>query len=84
MPPSTAARGAVKLRVMIRNSIRGDAGYAVGYGLKFGYWPCLRAPFVQVSFNRWVFEIWYGLPSYKHHASFPELGAGCEHRRSAP
>ena len=53
------------LRAMLRNSTRGVAGYAIGYGLKLGYWPCLRAPFIQISFNRWVFEVWYGLPSYK-------------------
>ena len=62
---SISAHGAVKLRAMIRNSTHGDAGYAIGYGLKLGYWPCLRAPFVQISFYCWVFEVWYGLPSYK-------------------
>lgn len=29
-----------------------------------GYWPCLRAPFVQVAVGKHLFELWYGLPSY--------------------
>lgn len=33
-------------------------------GVKFGYWPCLRAPFVELAFGRRRYEIWYGLPSY--------------------
>lgn len=53
------------LHMMIRSSTRGEAGYAIGHGLKFGYWPCLRAPFIQISFHRWIFEAWFGLPSYR-------------------
>jgi hypothetical protein len=38
---------------MLRMSTRGDAGYAIGYGLKVGYWPCLRAPYIEIAFHRW-------------------------------
>lgn len=35
------------------------------YGLTFGYWPCLRAPFVSVALGRRYFDVWFGLPSYR-------------------
>jgi hypothetical protein len=47
----------MRLRAMVRRSTRGKPGYAIGYGLRVGYWPCLRA--------HWRIEIWYGLPSYR-------------------
>jgi hypothetical protein len=50
---------------MVRMSTRGAAGYAIGYGLKVGYWPCLRAPYIEVAFHRWRLDLWYGLPSYR-------------------
>ena len=34
-------------------------------GVRVGYWPCLRAPFVQVAFGHFMYELWYGEPSYK-------------------
>jgi hypothetical protein len=64
-PPCATSDDAHCLRFMIRPSTRGDAGFAIGYGPKIGYWPCLQAPFVQFSIHHWVFEIWFGLPSYK-------------------
>jgi hypothetical protein len=54
-----------KLRIGVRKSTRGEAGYALGYGLRIGYWPCLLAPYVQIAFHHWRVEIWHGLPSYK-------------------
>jgi hypothetical protein len=56
---------AMRLRGAIRKNTRGAVGYGVGYGLKIGYWPCQRAPFIQLAFHHWRFELWYGLPSYK-------------------
>jgi hypothetical protein len=41
-----------------------EGRYALAYGLRFGYWPCLRAPYVQVAVHHWRLEIWFGLPSY--------------------
>lgn len=37
---------------------------ASGYGARVGYWPCLRAPFIEVSIGKHRFAVWYGLPSY--------------------
>jgi len=34
------------------------------FGLRVGFWPCLKAPFVTVTFWRWRFDMWLGLPSY--------------------
>lgn len=36
------------------------------FGFRFGYWPCLQAPFFEVSFSVWRWQIWYGLESYKN------------------
>jgi hypothetical protein len=54
-----------KLHIMVRPSRRGVAGQAIGYGLKVGYWPCLKAPFVQLALHRWIVDVWFGLPSYR-------------------
>ena len=34
-------------------------------GLRFGYWPCLKGPFISIAFGKNSLDIWYGLPSYK-------------------
>ena len=48
-----------------------EGRYTLAYGLRLGYWPCLKAPYIQVAFHRWRFELWFGLPSYlpKHQDS---------------
>jgi hypothetical protein len=56
----------MRLRWATRESTHGAAGYALGYGLRVGYWPCLRGVYVQVALHRWRIEIWSGLPSYAH------------------
>jgi len=38
--------------------------YVQAFGIRVGYWPCLKAPFVQVALFRWRIEVWYGLLSY--------------------
>lgn len=43
---------------------RADGANQLAIGLRVGYWPCLRAPYVQVVFACWRIEIWFGLPSY--------------------
>jgi hypothetical protein len=41
-------------------------GVSLGYAsLEFGYWPCLKAPFVRIQLYRWIAESWFGLPSYR-------------------
>lgn len=36
-------------------------------GLKVGYWPCLRAPFVSLCVGSRIIDLWWGLPSYLDH-----------------
>ena len=45
------------------NPRRADGAPVIALGLRIGYWPCLKAPFVQVSFLAWRVEIWHGYES---------------------
>lgn len=36
-------------------------------GLKVGYWPCLRAPFISLCVGNRIVDLWCGLPSYLEH-----------------
>lgn len=38
-------------------------------GVRVGYWPCLRGPFVVLDLGTHRIDIWWGLPSYKPGAS---------------
>lgn len=54
------------LRCMVRDAKRSpDNRQQWSLGLRIGYWPCLRGPYVQVAVLCWVVDLWYGLPSYK-------------------
>lgn len=59
----------MRLRWMLRRTTaRSPKGvYVSRFGLSVGYWPCLRAPFVQLSLGSRHFELWYGLPSNHKH-----------------
>jgi hypothetical protein len=59
--PSEMHRFHAAVRVGKRNA---EGHYALAYGLRLGYWPCLKAPYIQVAFHRWRIEVWLGLPSY--------------------
>lgn len=37
----------------------------VSFGIRFGYWPCLEAPFFELAFGVWRWQIWFGYESYK-------------------
>jgi hypothetical protein len=51
---------------MRRRTNKSPAGASVlMLGMRIGYWPCLKAPFVQLTFWCWLFDIWYGEKSYK-------------------
>jgi hypothetical protein len=54
-----------RIRLMVRPTPHGEAGSALNYGLRVGYWPCLRAPFIQIAIHKWLVELWFGYPSYK-------------------
>lgn len=50
---------------------------SIGFGFRFGYWPCLKAPYLQIAFACWRFDLWHGLPSYKYqNAALTRLGGG--------
>lgn len=53
-------------RMMLRrNRVSLDGTFAVGFGFRFGYWPCLKAPYLQLAFAIWRADFWIGLPSYQ-------------------
>jgi hypothetical protein len=59
-------RGPVRrLRVQARRMKRSPGGRdQFALGLRLGYWPCLRAPYVQLVLLCWRFDLWFGLPTY--------------------
>ena len=57
-----AQRGWHYLFVPHKRNKRGEPHVALG--ARIGYWPCLKAPYVQASFFLWRIEVWYGYPSY--------------------
>ncbi len=36
-----------------------------GFGLRVGYWPCLRGPYLQIALGTRRLDVWHGLPSYR-------------------
>ncbi len=36
--------------------------HAIALGLRAGYWPCLRAVFVQAAVGKHTISIWWGDP----------------------
>ena len=50
-------------RLSGRNRASADGKTAIGFGFRIGYWPCLRAPYVQCTFLFWHFELWHGYAS---------------------
>jgi hypothetical protein len=44
---------------------QGTGRHAWTIGLRLGYWPCLKGPFVVVEIATHRFDFWYGLPSYE-------------------
>ncbi len=52
-------------RFSCRAATRSPEGRPVlAFGLRVGYWPCLRAPFLELAVGRWRLDFWHGLPSY--------------------
>jgi len=50
-----------RLRATIRRQRQRDDGrHVLGFGLRFGYWPCLHAPFVRLDFGPFIAEVWHG------------------------
>lgn len=32
----------------------------LGYGFRFGYWPCYKAPFIEVALHKSRYQLWWG------------------------
>ena len=64
---SPGPRVARRLRAMVRGTAaqQSTGKRCVSFGVRAGYWPCLLAPFVTVTFWRWHLDVWHGLPSYR-------------------
>ena len=45
-----------------RNKQSPEGIYAKAFGARVGYWPCVRSPFVQVSFWIWRVSVWTNEP----------------------
>ena len=37
---------------------------ARSFGVKIGYWPCFRAPFIEIAWNTKRYAMWYGYSGY--------------------
>lgn len=40
-----------------------DGEPVIGFGVRVGYYPCLRGPFIQFSVWRWAVDFWHGYAS---------------------
>lgn len=47
-----------------RSRQRADGRYVWNFGLRVGYWPCLRAPFVTIDYGTHALDLWVGWRSY--------------------
>lgn len=62
----------MRLRWIWRENKRSPRGVPIfAVGLRIGYWPCLRAPFISVSLGFVAVDVWYGLASYLKPARKP-------------
>lgn len=52
-------------RSSVRSQRRREDGRPVlSLGVRVGYWPCLRAPFIRLDLGPRIVEVWVGWPSY--------------------
>lgn len=38
---------------------------ARSYGVKVGYWPCFRAPYIEIAWDTRRYAAWYGYAGYE-------------------
>lgn len=51
-----------RLRTQVRDlKISPEGKRSFGFGFRFGYWPCVKAPYIQVTALFWRADVWYGL-----------------------
>lgn len=54
-----------KFHFQMRKSPANSSGqHLLAFRFGIGYWPCLKAPFIQLCIGKWIVEAWHGLPSY--------------------
>ncbi len=54
-----------RIRFLLRTTKKNNNKHVLRFGFCFGYWPCLRSPYLQLSIGIYIFELWYGYCSYK-------------------
>lgn len=42
-----------------------EGKFALAFGMRIGYWPCLKAPFISIACGPVALDLWHGLPSYR-------------------
>jgi hypothetical protein len=52
-------------REIRRNKTNIDGETVISFGLRVGYWPCLKAPFLRFFWWKINGEVWYGQASLK-------------------
>ncbi len=53
-----------KFHYSIRKGQESQEGKPVlAFGMRVGYWPCLRAPFISLSLWNLRIDVWHGLAS---------------------
>jgi len=59
-------RPARRLRAGVSRTRANEHGrHALAFGASIGYWPCLHAPYLQISFGSRRLDMWHGPPSYR-------------------
>jgi hypothetical protein len=48
-----------------RSRMSADGDHVISIGVRLGYYPCLKAPFIQFTLWSWCIDFWYGLPSVR-------------------
>ena len=72
-------RGLHFMRRLTDKNERGEHVVLLRFGV--GYWPCLRAPFVQLGIGRHLLDLWYGEPSHDELRDLAARAPGGSHRR---
>jgi hypothetical protein len=50
---------------------------ARSFGVKFGYWPCFRAPFIEIAIDKRRYAAWYGYSGYAEAEAAGAVAPGC-------
>lgn len=57
-------RSVRKLRCQLHPTKKNETGRrAFGLGFRIGYWPCMKAFYVQFALGPWRVDVWHGMAS---------------------